>query len=138
MEFPYTYEQMLERAWKLLPSEVKEHKRFVIPKAICVSVGNRTYIQNFQSICETINREPRHVLRYMLKELATAGNLEDGRAMLQRRLSPQIIDETIRKYVKNYVICGECGKPDTRLVRERRFTFLVCEACGARFSVKKV
>ena len=34
--------------------------------------------------------------------------------------------------------CPECGKPDTNLVKEDRINFLVCEACGARTSVKSV
>ncbi|MCD6263176.1 translation initiation factor IF-2, partial [Candidatus Bathyarchaeota archaeon] len=38
-------------------------------------------------------------------------------------------------YTKRYVICPVCKRPDTRIVKEKRLAFLVCEACGARSSI---
>ena len=31
-----------------------------------------------------------------------------------------------------YVVCTECGRPDTKIVKEDRVMVLECEACGAR------
>ena len=42
----------------------------------------------------------------------------------------------LERYVKEYVICGECGKPDTQLVLETRIMRKRCDACGASISVK--
>ncbi|MHA1236157.1 MAG: translation initiation factor IF-2 subunit beta, partial [Candidatus Hodarchaeales archaeon] len=42
----------------------------------------------------------------------------------------------LRAYVKDFVLCEECQKPDTKLVREGRVLIKVCEACGARGAVK--
>ncbi|MHA1988975.1 MAG: translation initiation factor IF-2 subunit beta, partial [Promethearchaeota archaeon] len=49
-----------------------------------------------------------------------------------------IIQKKIESYVKEYVLCKECGKPDTKLIKEGRITFLKCEACGAKSSVKSI
>ena len=35
-------------------------------------------------------------------------------------------------YTETYVICSECGLPDTKMVKEDRTLMLECEACGAR------
>jgi len=35
------------------------------------------------------------------------------------------------------VICSECGKPDTRLVKDDRVLMLRCDACGGHRPVKK-
>jgi ABC-type dipeptide/oligopeptide/nickel transport system ATPase subunit len=38
-------------------------------------------------------------------------------------------------YVNKYVICAECKKPDTALVKENGFYFVNCLACGAKHSL---
>ncbi|MEM3439613.1 MAG: hypothetical protein QXG32_01685 [Candidatus Bathyarchaeia archaeon] len=32
-------------------------------------------------------------------------------------------------------MCPICKMPDTKLLKEKRLTFLICEACGAKSSV---
>ena len=32
--------------------------------------------------------------------------------------------------------CKDCGKPDTELIKEDRFTFIHCLACGAKHSIR--
>jgi translation initiation factor 2 subunit 2 len=48
------------------------------------------------------------------------------------------VDKKIELYAKEYVLCPECGKPDTKFLREDRFLFLRCEACGWKHPIKKV
>jgi len=40
------------------------------------------------------------------------------------------------RYVRDYVICPVCQSPDTRTEKVKKLGFLVCEACGARSSIK--
>jgi len=40
--------------------------------------------------------------------------------------------------MKLYVLCSECKKPDTILIKENRMTFVKCEACGARKRVEDI
>ena len=42
-----------------------------------------------------------------------------------------MINQKIEKYVKNYVICPVCGKPDTKLIKVDRVLVMKCMACGA-------
>jgi translation initiation factor 2 subunit 2 len=50
------------------------------------------------------------------------------------------IEKRIREYVDDYVLCAECTRPDTRIVKEGRVMLLECDACGARrpVTVRKV
>jgi len=48
------------------------------------------------------------------------------------------LQQKIGKYAKEFVFCGQCNKPDTHLVREAAADFIVCEACGAKASVRKL
>ena len=34
--------------------------------------------------------------------------------------------------MKEFVYCKECGKPDTKLIKDERKYYIKCEACGAK------
>ncbi|MCD6485040.1 MAG: translation initiation factor IF-2 subunit beta [Candidatus Odinarchaeota archaeon] len=132
----YDYESLLKRAYKELPPSVFEKKRFELPRANVLVHGNRTLVQNFKNIADAFNREPQHLLKYLLRELATAGQIEGPRAVFQGKFTPSAINSLIKRYAEIYVICPLCHKPDTKIVKEGKFSFLVCLACGAKTPVK--
>jgi len=130
------YEKLLEKAY----SEVKEVKgsseRFEIPKVEGRVEGTKTIITNFAKICAILRREQRHLEKFLEKELATPGKMEGDKLVLNRKLNSALINMKIADYANEFVICPECKKPDTELVKENRFTFLKCLACGAKKSVR--
>ncbi len=138
MDFNYAYEEMLDRALSRLPEKVFEKSRFEIPISDSFTMGNRTIVRNFQEIAQKMNRDPNHLMKFLSGELATSGNFESRGAVFQGRFSNTQINEKIEKYAHIYVLCNECGKPDTRLMKEERIVFLKCEACGARHSVRSI
>jgi len=128
----YDFERLLDKAYEELPENVKSHRsRFEVPAAQVTIAGNRTIIENFADIAEAMNREPSHLLKFLLREVATAGTLEGRRAVLQGRFTPYLIANKLKKYLKDFVICPVCGSPDTKIIKKGRFYFLKCEACGA-------
>ncbi|RLG22754.1 translation initiation factor IF-2 subunit beta [Methanosarcinales archaeon] len=132
-----SYEEYLERALERLPDIRREDERFVIPKPVVSIEGKTTILENFSSIADTLNRSEEHLMKYLLRELGTAGKIEGGRAIFQGKFQAEDIDEQINSYVEEYVLCSECGKPDTQLVKSDRILMLKCEACGAHRPVKK-
>ena len=69
---------------------------------------------------------------FLVKELGAPATIEDYRVIFNRKLSPSQINSKIQAYAKEFVICHECGKPDTKIVKEGRTYFVVCMACGAK------
>jgi len=127
----YTYDELLERAYSQLP-EVREYsERFTIPVPEIVYEGKNTVIRNYRDICRTINRDPKQVLQVMLKEIGTAGEISGDMLILQGRINTNKILDAVESYVLSYVICSECGSPDTELIRQERSLMLKCHACGA-------
>lgn len=128
---------MLERARKNLPEANKQSsERFEIPKVKGHVEGNKTVISNFSQIVSTLNREQDHVLKFLQRELATPAQIDGQRLIFGRKLSSALINSKIEEYAKNFVLCKECGKPDTKIVREDHFRFLKCSACGAKHPIK--
>ena len=133
-----TYEQLLERAKKALPDALSSGERFQVPAPDIVYEGKTTILRNFEDIVQAIRRDPDMVLTYLLRELGTAGTLEGRRVVFKSKVTNQQVEERIKSYVEAYVLCQECGRPDTRLVKEDRVAMLECDACGARRPVKAV
>ena len=39
-------------------------------------------------------------------------------------------------YAEQYVMCAECGKPDTQIVTKDGANYLKCTACGAQRKIR--
>jgi translation initiation factor 2 subunit 2 len=129
---------MLDEALKQVPKVSSEEGRLKVPEPDVETVGNRTTLRNLKEIANALNRKPNHLMKYLLRELGTAGNLEGTRGVFQGRFWKSALRERIDRYVEEFVICRECGKPDTEIVKEERIHMLKCEACGAKSSVRGV
>jgi len=132
------YEQLLNEAYQGIKPVESKIDRFEIPKAEGHIEGVKTIITNFKQICSYIRREPDQVLKFLLRELATPGVIKGERLILTRKISSSAVNEKIKLYVDNFVLCKECQKPDTEITKEDRFTFIHCLACGAKKSIAKI
>lgn len=131
------YEQMLKHAYKEV-KPIQNSGRFEVPKARIIIEGTKTTILNFGQICSILRREEKYLAKFLMKELAVSAIIKDHKLLLNRRISKEKIDKKIDQYAHIYVICHECGKPDTELIKEDHFMFLHCLACGAKHSVPSI
>ena len=130
------YEKLLDSAYKDIKPIEHSGERFEIPKIEGHLEGTKTIVTNLAQIASYLRRDQEHILKFLLKELATSGAIKQGRVILQRKIRSQKINEKIEEYVKQFVICKECKKPDTELKKDKGFVFMHCLACGAKHSVK--
>jgi len=139
-DVPTDYNEMLERAYIQLPEILKEKPRFTIPLVKSVIQGKTTIIQNLSELAKEINRGHDLIAKYFLAELGTSGSYDGQRIMLKGQFRAEIIKEKFNAFVKEYVLCRECKRPDTAIVhdKEKRMDFLKCEACGARYTIKEM
>ena len=127
----FDYELLLERAKKKLPTTLESHDRFQVPEADVMIEGKTTVIRNFGDIVDALRREPDHLLGYLLRELGTAGSMEGRRVVFKGKVAVAQVADRIKNYVDEYVLCSECSRPDTKIVKDGRILILVCETCGA-------
>lgn len=131
------YEKYLKKAYSQLPEQVSSKDRFEVPKPNSEAVGSRTFIYNFKEICDRIRRDQSQVLKYLSKELGTSGVIDGEYAVFKGRFSKESVMRLVDAFISREVLCPVCNKPDTKIVREGRIDFLVCEACGAKSSIRK-
>ncbi len=132
----YDYEELLNRSMESLPENLTSKERFQMPEGDIFHEGNTTIIRNFLDIADRLGRDPQHMLSYLLNEVGTAGELDNERAILQGKISRGKVQKRIDAYVNTFVLCRECGRPDTKIMKKNRTLLLKCEACGAMHPVK--
>ena len=130
------YKKALKRARETLPEAVFEKERFEIPKVKGHLQGNKTIISNFKQIASVLGRPVEHLQKYVLKEIAAPGELRPSGLIIGTKIAASRINEKIKQYADEFVFCPECGKPDTKLIKEGDFLYLKCEACSAKKPVK--
>ncbi|MDI6806679.1 MAG: translation initiation factor IF-2 subunit beta [Candidatus Aenigmarchaeota archaeon] len=133
-----SYEEMLKRAMERIPKKIKDEKRFRIPEVMYEIQGNKTIIKNFQEFLSVFRRDAKHFSKFLCRELATLGYPQGNFFVLQTMVSGATLRKKIESYVNEFVYCKQCGEPDTKLIKEDRIYFLVCEACGAKHSVRSI
>jgi len=130
------YEQLLTKAEKELPEKSVDYQRFKLDKVKGHLEGNKTIIINLKQIAKQLERDVNHLLKYLFRELATPGKLLGSRVVFGSKLPASLINKKIKKYLSEFVICSECGKPDTKLIEVDGISYLKCMACGTKKPVK--
>lgn len=127
---------MLEEAYSKIKKPEGNGERFEIPSAEGRFEGKKTIITNFAEIASTLRRPPEHLMKFLSKETATQTMINGDRLVLNNKIPSSKLNPKIEQYTKEFVLCNECGKPDTELIKEDRITFKHCLACGAKHSVR--
>ncbi len=131
------YEKLLDRAFAKMPSLSEAKVDFVVPDVDSIIQGSKTIFRNFSVFADLARREKDSIAKFLTKELAVPVNIEDNKLSINGKVQNSVLNEKIKKYFSTYVICKECHKPDTRVEGvERGYETIVCEACGARYTVK--
>ena len=139
----YKYEELLDRVFGILkennPELTGERRRTTLkPPQVAREGTKKTVFSNFMDLAKSMNRNPEHLLQYLLAELGTSGSLDgQQRLILKGRFLPKAFEGCLRRYMNEYVLCNSCKSPDTLLDRDSgtRIMFLRCQQCGASRTV---
>ena len=134
----YNYDDLLKRARSEIPEVTMKKERLEMPRLFVSMVGMRTTISNFKEVADTLDRDPQHILKFLTREMATAATYHDGRAIFQGKFPRDTFERLLQRYMENYVVCPVCKRPDTKIQKEKRLSFVVCNACGAKSSIKQL
>lgn len=133
------YLEWLDRGLSKVP-KTESRDRLNVPGVECIGEKNKTIVQNLNQIADLLNRDVKHLLKYMTLRLAAPySEIGEGRYVFKGRILPKQLDTVIADYIKAYVECPVCKRPDTKLSREKRgIVQLVCLSCGAVSPVKSL
>jgi translation initiation factor 2 subunit 2 len=132
-----SYEEMLKSAYSGMDEPTDTGERFVKPVPRMYIEGKTTVLENFGDIADTLGRDKDHFMKFILGELGTAGKIDGNRAVFNGKFEESQFAAIVNTYVDDFVICSECGRPDTKLVKDDRVQMLLCEACGSKRPIRK-
>ena len=134
----YDYDELLKRACSQMPEVSLKHERLAMPRLYITTVGMRTITSNFNEVADVLNRDPQHILKFLTREMATAATFNDNRAVFQGKFKRDSFERLLQRYMEGFVTCPVCKRPDTKITKEKRLSFLLCNACGAKSSIKQL
>ena len=132
-----SYEALLNKAYEEVTEPSEDGERWSYPEPRVQLEGKTTILENFVDIVDALRRDPDHFMKFLLGELGTAGKIDGNRAIFNGKFEDSLFSSMVRSYVDDYVICSECGKPDTKLQKDDRILIIKCEACGSHRPVRK-
>ena len=131
------YDSLLNRIKNNLSDKKDDAQtRFELPTVDVMWEGHKTFLRNFSEFPKVLRRDPDKVLQYLSKEFAVPAERIGDKAMFIGKRDPDDFTRLFQIYVKDYVECPTCKSPDTKIIKENRISFLVCEACGAKSTLK--
>ena len=131
------YEKLLKRIQKNLTETKKaSEKRFELPTVDVMWEGQKTFLRNFLDFPKVLRRDPEKILQYLSKEFAVPAERMGEKAIFIGKRDPEDFSRLFKIYLKDYVECPTCKSPDTKIEKEKRISFLICEACGAKSPLK--
>ena len=131
------YEGLLKRIdSKRSKNSAETDSRFELPPVDVMWEGQRTYLRNFSDFPKIMRRDPAKLLQYLSKEFAVPAERIGDSAMFIGKRDPDDFTRLLKIYINDYIMCPTCKSPDTRTEKEKRISFLICEACGAKSTIK--
>ena len=123
------YEKLLKRIEKnLSKTSDSTDTRFELPPVDVMWEGQRTFFRNFAEFPKMLRRDSTKLLQYLSKEFAVPAERIGDSAMFVGKRDPDDVSD--------YIECPTCKSPDTKIEKEKRISFLICEACGAKSTIK--
>jgi translation initiation factor 2 subunit 2 len=132
------YGKLLDRAYTQVPDKKDAGARFEMPQPEVFFEGNKTILKNFSQVAKELRREEEHLQKFLTKDLGAYSLVSNDRLVFNKKLFGKKIGDSIKKYSAEYVICSQCGKPDTRFASMEGVKILKCEACGAWKPLKNI
>lgn len=117
-------------------NNLPEGLRNALPKMDIVYQGKETVIKNFEKIINQLKREANDLKRYFTKELGTRAKIKGKQLIFMNKFPKSLIESTLSEYIKKFIICPNCGKPDTILKGKKKNLELICAACGYTTKLK--
>ncbi|KAK1743785.1 eukaryotic translation initiation factor 5 [Skeletonema marinoi] len=96
--------------------------------------GSKTVIVNISELALSLHRDPGEVNKFFGTELGaqTTYSDETNRAVVNGHHTDAVLQQAVHKYVEAFVICPNCGLPETDYKIKSGVITHKCAACGAK------
>jgi len=96
--------------------------------------GIKTVVVNISDLAMSLHRDAGEVNKFFGCEMGaqTTYNVADDRAVVNGAHTDQELQQCVHKYVEKFVLCPNCGLPETQYKIKQGVIWHMCAACGAK------
>lgn len=128
----YTVEFMVDRLYNEL-NDLSQNKKLILERPSVKTLNKKTYIGNFSSVCQKINRDVDDVKKYFEKEMNVIASINSQGGLVITGIFKNVnILKVFSSYIDDFVKCKECGSCETEIIKENRITYNNCKKCKSK------
>ena len=94
-------------------------------------------IQNMNEVASDLKRDPLMIIDYLKKKNGMTFTYKNGIFTTTKKISKEILDHFLQKYIEEYVLCKKCKYPEVDLKIENKNISAVCRCCSNVYVYKK-
>jgi len=135
-----TQEELINHTIVELSALQKKDKLSLKPPEVKFK-NHRTVFSNFSQVCKSFNRGTpdgiQHLKAYIEKESGFRSSIDgEAKLLIVGSVKPPVVENLLRKYFEEFVICATCKSPVTSIEHTNRLHYICCERCSERNCVK--
>jgi translation initiation factor 2 subunit 2 len=136
----YDYMYLLERIRQFRPDEPASKLIIPLPN-VNKLVPKKVMFVNFSDTVKVLNRPVEHIISFISSELNSDCSLDAmNRLIIRGKYGSRHLESVLKTYIIQYVVCNECKKTNTCLVKDpiTRLSFVKCTDCQSSRSVENI
>ncbi len=108
--------------------------RYKMPKMVLTHRKNQTDIDNLPLVAKSLNRPLDELLKYFAQNLGTHSNPKTN--LLSGTYQYTQLHDLLLKYIDDFVLCEQCGNPETDYAIKKSHLYRNCRACSGLIRIK--
>lgn len=131
----YDIEYLLDKAYN---SFTLNKGKIKLVRPIIENKDRKSYIVNFKTVCNSINRKSDTVQSFLQKELQIDTSIkDDGRLKIDKTLKKTLIEGHFKNYIIEHVMCKSCKSIKTHNEKNGRIEYLICDMCKCKIAINR-
>lgn len=114
--------------------------RYTMPALVVKHEGSskmkKSVLVNLSEVSRAVGRPAEHLLTYLGQSLSAANKSEKEKTYIAGHHDPNVVQQQILAFVRDFVMCKHCGNPETCCgvegSKKNKVIFLACKSCGRR------
>lgn len=96
--------------------------------------GIKTVVVNLSSVAQSLARPGSHVIKWFGQDLGAQTNIDppDDRWIINGSHDAEVLQKSLFTFIEKFVLCDDCGNPETDISIKDDIIRKDCKACGAR------
>lgn len=110
--------------------------RYKMEKVDLTKQGIKYVFNNVDKISTSLKREPNNLVSFLKKYFGSPFKYKNNVVTTTKKdLTQQILQDAVYRYIESEILCKKCKLPETVIKKEKKKTYICCEACSDKYEI---